>query len=470
MKMASIRKRGKNSYQIIVSCGYDSTGKKLTEQKSVKRPAGMTDKQWERELEKLALEFERQVETGQYLDGGKITFAEFIDRWIEDYARTELAPKTFNRYQELLKRIIPALGHIPLQKLQPNHLLEFYANLRENGIRTDVTYVVKPELNKLLQEKGFSDKLLAEKTGIDIRTIRRALNGKTIRHTTAQAISKVLDIKIDKVFDMNGEPVPLSDQTIRHHHRLISSILTCAVQWQCILSNPAARVKPPKVKKKEAAHFDEDTAKIMLDLLDSEPLKYKVAIYLTLYAGCRLGELCGLEWSDVNFENNLLRIRQASQYIPGQGTFTKPPKNEASIRIIAMPDDAMDLLKEYRVWWLEQKLKCGDLWEHSDRLFVQWNGKPMHPTTPSKWFKTFIEKNNLPKLTIHGLRHTNASILIGEGVDIQTLATRLGHTKPTTTTNIYSHFLKKPDREAAKKLQNLFNKKGNQKQKTPKQA
>jgi integrase len=469
--MASIRKRGKNSYQIIVSCGYDSTGKKLTEQKSVKRPAGMTDKQWERELEKLALEFEHQVETGQYLDGGKITFAEFINRWIEDYARTELAPKTLSRYQDLLKRIIPALGHIPLQKLQPNHLLEFYANLRENGIRTDATYTVKPELNELLQEKGITDKSLAKNAGIDIRTIRKALKGKTIRHTTAQAISKVLDIKVDKVFDMNGEPVPLSDQTIRHHHRLISSILTCAVQWQCILSNPAARVKPPKVKKREMAHFDEDTAEIMLDLLDNEPLKYKVAIFLTLYAGCRLGELCGLEWSDVNFENNLLRIRQASQYIPGQGTFTKPPKNEASIRIIAMPDVVISLLKEYRTWWLEQQLKCGDLWDkHSDRLLIQWNGKPMHPTTPSKWFKTFIEKNNLPKLTFHGLRHTNASILIGEGVDIQTLATRLGHTKPTTTTNIYSHFLKKPDREAAEKLQKLFNKKGNQKQKTPKQA
>ncbi len=469
--MASIRKRGKNSYQIIVSCGYDSTGKKLTEQKSVKRPADMTDKQWERELEKLALDFEHQVETGQYLDGNKITFAEFIDRWIKDYAQPELAPKTFNRYQGLLKRIIPALGHIPLQKLQPNHLLEFYANLRENGIRTDVTYIAKPELKGLLQEKEITDKLLALKTEIGIRTIRKMLKHKAIRHTTAQAVCEALDVKIGKVFDMNGEPVPLSDQTIRHHHRLISSILTCAVQWQCIISNPAARLKPPKVESTEAAYYDEDTTEKMFKLLDNEPLKYKIAVYIALYAGCRLGELCGLEWSDIDFENRLLRIRQVSQYIPGQGVFTKPPKNKSSIRIIAMPDTTIELLKEYRVWWIEQKLLCGDLWDkHSDRLLVQWNGKPIHPTTPTKWFSKFINRNNLPKLTFHGLRHTNASLLIGQNVDVQTVAKRLGHTKPTTTTTIYSHFLKRPDREAAEKLQDLFNEKNKQNQKTPRQA
>lgn len=451
--MASIRQRGRNSWQITVSCGYKSNGQKDTKQMTVKRPEGLTDKQWDKQLDDLAHDFEKKVKNGTYLDGSQMTFAEFVDLWIKDYASTELAPKTFYRYQELLKRILPAIGHITLQKLQPNHLMDFYANLKEKGIRSDPTYIAKPDLMEIMNNQGFTDKKLADSTGIDIRTIRKTLNYKSIKHTTAQAIAKSLNVKVDRVFVINGEPAPLSDQTIKHHHRLISSILTFAVQWQLILSNPAERVRAPKVEAKEPEHYDEDTTETMLELLDKEPLKYKTMIYLTLYTGCRLGELSGLEWSDVNFENKLLRIRQASQYIPGQGTFTKAPKNETSSRVISLPEIVISLLKEYKVWWNEQKLSCGDQWDKtSDRIFVQWNGKPIHPSTPTKWFKSFRERNNLPVLKFHGLRHTNASLLISNNVDVQTVAKRLGHSKATTTTSIYSHFLRKPDRKLPKSL------------------
>lgn len=175
--MASIRKRGKNSWQITVSCGYDINGKKITVPKTVRRPPGMTDKQWEKELKKIALEFERQVETGQYLDGSKMTFAEFVEKWIKDYASSELAPKTFHRYQQLLSRILPALGHIRLDKIQPTHLLEFYANLKERGIREDTTYIAKAnELRKVIKEKAITDKELAEKADLQIRMVRKVLN------------------------------------------------------------------------------------------------------------------------------------------------------------------------------------------------------------------------------------------------------------------------------------------------------
>jgi len=463
--MASIRKRGKNSWQITVSCGYDINGKKITVPKTVRRPPGMTDKQWEKELKKIALEFERQVESGQYLDGSKMTFAEFVEKWIKDYASSELAPKTFHRYQQLLSRILPALGHIRLDKIQPTHLLEFYANLKERGIREDTTHIAKAnELRKVINGKAITDKELAGKTDLQIRTVRKVLNGKSVKYTTAVAISNVLEVPIDSIFTTNGEPAPLSDQTIKHHHRLISSILQTAVHWQLILSNPAARIKPPKVEKKEAPHYDEDTVELVLNLLDKEPIKYRTMMYLTIFSGVRLGELDGIDWPDIDLDNKLLTINKASQYIPGIGTFTKSPKNESSIRVIALPDIVVDQVKEYRKWWNEQKLKVGDLWykdsdgRESNRVFVQWNGKPIHPSTPSKWWKKFREKYNLPELTFHGLRHTNASLLIAEGVDVQTVAKRLGHSKATTTTSIYSHFLRKPDREAADKLQNLFNK------------
>lgn len=132
------------------------------------------------------------------------------------------------------------------------------------------------------------------------------------------------------------------------------------MQWQCLVSNPAERVKPPKVDKKEAGHFEEDMTEYMLSLLDDEPLKYKTMVYLAVYSGARLGEVSGLEWSDVNFENNHLQVCRASQYLPGKGIFTKDPKNESSKRIIAMPVLVMDILKQYKAWQNAERLKCGD--------------------------------------------------------------------------------------------------------------
>ena len=273
-------------------------------------------------------------------------------------------------------------------------------------------------------------------------------------------MSKALDEKLEILFDTQ-ETGHLSGQSIKHHHRLIGSILTCAVQWQCLISSPATRVKPPKVEKKEVSHFEEDMTEYMLSLLDNEPLRYKTMVYLAVYSGSRLGEVSGLEWSDIDFEKNHIRICRASQYIPGKGIFTKGPKNESSKRIIAMPALVMDLLKQYKAWQNEERLKCGDLWKDCNRLFTKWNGSPIFPTTPSTWFREFRRKHTLPDVKFHGLRHTNASLLIGQNVDVQTVAKRLGHTKATTTTSIYSHFLKRPDQEAADKLQNLFGKKQN---------
>lgn len=343
--MASIKKRGENSYRITVSCGYDSQGRKLVETKTISLDPGLTKKQVEKELQKQAALFEREVENGTYLDGSKITFAEFTERWRKDYAEKQLEPKTYHRYKDMLNsRILPALGHIKLQKLQPTHLLQFYDNLKENGIRRDLKYSVKPEFNNLIKESGLRLVDLCRKSGISDDTLRRLRSGGTTTFKTAVALSKALEVKLETLFLLQ-ESGPLSGQSVKHHHRLISSILTCAVQWQCLLSNPAERVKPPKVEKKEAAHLEEDMTEYMLSLLENEPLKYKTMIYLAVYSGSRLGEVSGLKWSDIDFDKNLLEICRASQYIPGKGIFTKGPKNESSKRIIAMPPLVMDLLK-----------------------------------------------------------------------------------------------------------------------------
>ncbi len=105
---------------------------------------------------------------------------------------------------------------------------------------------------------------------------------------------------------------------------------------------------------------------------------------------------------NVDFERGTIEVRQTSQYLPEQGIFTKEPKTETSKRVIAVPSSVMALLKEYRTSQLEERLKAGDLWQGSDRLFTTWDGKPMHPDTVSKWFPNFLKKHGLPPLPFHG--------------------------------------------------------------------
>lgn len=125
-------------------------------------------------------------------------------------------------------------------------------------------------------------------------------------------------------------------------------------------------------------------------------------------------------------------------------------------------------IKRYKVEQAEYRLSIGDQWLDTNLLFVQWNGKQMHPCTPYSTFKDIIKKYNktveneadkLPDIPLHGLRHTSATLLILDNVDIRTISARLGHAQTSTTMNIYAHALEKMDEKAADSLEDMFQRK-----------
>jgi integrase len=476
--MAAIEKRGDNSYRLIVSCGYDKEGKKIMKRKTIDLSHVKPNKQLE-EANKQWILFKDEIEKGIYFDEGKISFEDFIEKWLKDYAEPELAPKTLHRYKELLaSRIIPALGHIKLNKLQPTHLTEFYNNLREKGIRLDKKYTPKDNFPDIISNLGFKFEDILTKSGLNASTLKGIYVGKNVQSSTACKICDSINVNINVLFDLVEQKGSLSDRTILHHHRLITSILTSAVQWGFIMTNPASRVKSPKVERKEAKHYEIEQAQYILELIENEPIKYKAMTTLAIYGGMRMGELAALEWSDVNFDNCILRINKSLQHLPGKGTFVKSTKNETSNRIISLPNSVINMLREYKVWQNGEKATLGDLWNDDyTNIFTTNSGEPIFPTTISKWFLKFIRRHNeaimkdssisdddknkylLEEINFHGLRHTSASLLINQGVDITTVSKRLGHARTSTTTDIYSHSLKKADSEAANTLENLFTKK-----------
>ena len=163
-----------------------------------------------------------------------------------------------------------------------------------------------------------------------------------------------------------------------------------------------------------------------------------------------------LEWQDIDLKTGIVSINRSSQYLADKGVFTKTPKTESSIREVAIPDFVVSLLEQYKLWYDEQKSFYGELWTDSNRLFVQADGKPMHPSTISKWFVKYVGQIGLPVINFHGLRHTNASLLVAQNVDIAVVSARLGHAQITTTYNFYVHPLKSHDKHTGNVLENLL--------------
>ena len=452
--MATIQKRG-NSYKIVVSCGYDLNGKQIRRSMTWTPEPGLTRRQMEKELDRQAVLFEEQCHTGQVLDGN-IKFADFAEKWFKDYAEKQLRPTTVARYRLLMPRINAAIGHIRLDKLQPHHLMQFYNNLAETGVRDDTRYKSAIDFKTLLKNHSMTKRELAKKANISVYVLNSVTRGNNISENSAQKISKTLNLPLAKLFSASTDKDTLSVNTILHHHRLISSILSIAVKWQLIFSNPCNRVVLPKNKRREAVYLDEKQAAQMLQALENESLQHQVIVKMLLYTGMRRGELCGLEWKDIDFERAVISVRRSSLYLSGKGVFEDETKNETSERCMKVSDYVIAMLRIWRAEQAKERLRLGDQWQDNDRLFTAWNGAPIRPDVITAWFHKFVTKNGLPPIHVHSLRHTNATLLIAAGTNLTTVAARLGHANTTTTSKIYAHAIKSADQAAAEALQDIL--------------
>nr|WP_310753373.1 site-specific integrase [Ruminococcus sp.] len=123
-----------------------------------------------------------------------------------------------------------------------------------------------------------------------------------------------------------------------------------------------------------------------------------------------------------------------------------------------LPQSAVNDLRQYRKYQLEMRLRVRDRWQETDRIFTTEFGAPLHPDTLSSWFSAFVKAHSdkLPPISLHSLRHTNATLMIASGVPITTVSKRLGHADTTTTGKIYAHAIRSADEAAAETLENIL--------------
>ena len=172
-----------------------------------------------------------------------------------------------------------------------------------------------------------------------------------------------------------------------------------------------------------------------------------------MITGCPRGEIAGLKWNHIHWDENQIKIDCALLYSAERGIYEDTTKTSTT-RYITLPLETMQLLKEYRAWYLELKLKNGDRWHNTPYVFVQDNGLPVHPDGITVWLRHFSKRHNLPHIHPHKFRHTMASLLYFGGLDSVTISKRLGHAKVPTTQDIYSHIIKQADTAASECIAN----------------
>lgn len=438
------------SYQIQVFRGRDSSGKKLKPYtESWKVPETYkSEKAIKKALEKAMGEFEAKCKEGK-VSIDTSTLSEYCRRYIELKRGNKKRSVAF--YESLMPRIDAEIGFIRLDKLRAKHLDDFYLKLQQEGIRKDTKAVARDSLISERNKQKLTNKALGDLTGLTPTTVGIAMKKRHVNLLTAEKLSSALNRSVSDLFEVItlGDKEGLSAKTVGHYHTFIHSVLEMAYQKGDVAINVASRATPPAIVKKEAEYLEIDDIIRIRECLEKYPMKYRVMVCLLVDTGVRRGELFGIRWPVIDFEKKEILIDRNIQRLKGIGLYADTPKGKKS-RVVSISDEMTDLLKEYQEHQKKELFYVEDPdYNKEQYLFIQENGNVMDPHSLNHWIIDFQKAENLPHIYPHKFRHSQASILLYSGIDIVTVAGRLGHAQSSTTGNLYGHILRHADRRAS---------------------
>ncbi len=195
--------------------------------------------------------------------------------------------------------------------------------------------------------------------------------------------------------------------------------------------NPLANVVLPKTEKKELHLLTESQQQQLCRTLMEENSKTSLCVLLSMYTGLRVGEVCALKWSDIDFEKSILTVNRTVQRIKSMSSDVATtisigkPKSRSSMRLIPLPEFLADMLNRFN--------------QKNDSYVLSGSKKIIEPRTMQYRFKSILKKANLPSITYHALRHMFATNCVKAGFDVKTLSELLGHCSVETTLNRYVH-------------------------------
>lgn len=249
---------------------------------------------------------------------------------------------------------------------------------------------------------------------------------------------------------MTGRGGPLSARTVLHHHRVLREALQQAVRWQLLSANAADAVEPPRPVRTEMRVLGPEGVASLLEACAEEPT-LRMAVYLAVSTGLRLGELLGLKWSDIDLEARSLQVVRSLQYISGQGLRFGEPKTSRSRRRVALSEGTVAELRRHRRRQIAERLASSD-YSDLDLVLCDGAGAPIPPYQLSQRFSNLVKSAGLAPHRFHDLRHTSATLLLRAGVHPKIVSERLGHSSVAITLDTYSHVLPDMQEEAAREF------------------
>ena len=241
----------------------------------------------------------------------------------------------------------------------------------------------------------------------------------------------------------------LSPMTVHHVHSCLHKACKDAVRWGHIARNPLDAADPPRKKgdgTREMRTWTKEQLKAFLDSVADDRLS---SLWHTIaMTGMRRGEALGLRWSDVDLENSRLSVRRA--LIPiSRDVVVSEPKTAKGRRVIALDPGTVEVLKAQAARQLEEQTRADEDWVESGLVFTAANGSALDPESVSRYWRQAVKTSMLPKIRLHDLRHTHATLALQAGIHPKVVSERLGHATVSITLDTYSHAIPAMQEEAA---------------------
>jgi integrase len=246
----------------------------------------------------------------------------------------------------------------------------------------------------------------------------------------------------------------LAPGSVRDMHMVLHKALENAVRWRLIGRNVCDDVSPPKLVKYNVQPLTQKQAFWLLKTAQGH--KLEALITVALATGMRRGELLGLQWQDINFEDRSLQIRRSMVRLGNRGVVESQPKTLKSRRRVVLPQFVIEVLKQHRTRQLEAQLRAGTAWQENDLVFCNGFGRFFDQGQLHVEFQKFLKDAGLPPIRFHDLRHSAATFLLAMGVHPKVVQEILGHSNISTTMDTYSHVLPSMQIEAMDKMNDLF--------------
>ncbi len=406
-----IRQRGR-SFQVLVFSGADPvTGK------DVYLTGSATDRA---EAERIRTRLLAQVDR-QRTPASRVTLNHALDAWFDVHEGEATTLDTYRGYADRVIR--PALGEVAIAKISPRMLEQLYAQLRRCRARCN--------------GKSFVEHRVEGE-----HACRDVVHRRKRDHDCAAVGCRVVECK-------PHECKPLSAATVRQIHSVISGTLSTATRWDWIPSNPASTAKKPKQSKPQPSPPTAAQAARILQAAWELEADWGTLVWLLMVTGMRRGELCALRWTDIQLDAGVLEVRRAYTHRAGVGIEKETKTHQ--MRRIALDDDTVDLLAAQRLRFQNRAESLGAAPKDDAFVFsfTPDHSAPCHPDSVSHRYVRMCKEVGIDT-HLHALRHYSATELISAGVDVRTVAGRLGHGGGgTTTLRVYAAWVPESDRRAA---------------------